>query len=582
MAEYTLARLRDDLKKAIPEKLEFSTQIDRALVLAELAHRGQFREQRAGNAPPVPYITHPVGVAKLAAGFFEHVRVRDSFDDVVSAALTHDVLEDTDVELKRVADATSRRCAELVLALTKPPKSEGINSEKRSQLLLAQIMRAGTTAKYVKLCDAMHNLSRPTSMPLNLLRKTLQKATNDYLPLADDPAFGTALRVRYEELIGAAEAALRNDSKPPQHTRIGSLEEAIGLSLERSRSKVLEEHDLIEVMKEMVDTAECVLEDLQSFVARHIRSPGHNEAALVDALRHGDIGVGDQLFDQLHFEVPEAYRVIAAPVGPPAERDPKYLIVVLTRSGRSDWLSKLGLVALISILGERMLARRGREFAEIAETIKHYRLSLDPEEAQRHALSLGQIQSLKELIESGTRVHAEVSRILDKLIEGMGLDTQVDRIESRVKSPTSILAKTRSRKLVSPDAIDDLVGFRVVFVSPTPRDRFRDQIVAELAEYSGDSDRSLRVAPATIDARVVASSGGYRATHVLFEVEPAKGAAQKVTCEIQLRTIQEDAWARISQILQYKRRHDDRIERVLRRLGELRDESDRLLGDVRR
>src|SRR5688572_17408998 len=99
MADFSLPSLRDILKRAIEPKHAYSNQIDRALVLAYRAHDGQFREHRNPTAPKIPYIAHPVGVATTAVSLLPYVDLADSFDDLISACLTHDVLEDAEVSL---------------------------------------------------------------------------------------------------------------------------------------------------------------------------------------------------------------------------------------------------------------------------------------------------------------------------------------------------------------------------------------------------------------------------------------------------------------------------------------------------
>jgi guanosine-3',5'-bis(diphosphate) 3'-pyrophosphohydrolase len=95
----TMARLT--LVPAEPAPLAVSPLVRRAYAFAEHAHRGQRRKD--GQA----YISHPVRVARVLAGL-------GYGDDVVAAALLHDVVEDTPVSLAEVRQAFGARVAGLV------------------------------------------------------------------------------------------------------------------------------------------------------------------------------------------------------------------------------------------------------------------------------------------------------------------------------------------------------------------------------------------------------------------------------------------------------------------------------------
>ena len=63
--------------------------VTRAFRFAAAAHEGQ--QRRSGE----PFITHPVGVASICAG----LRLDEQ---TIAAALLHDVVEDTDTDIKEV------------------------------------------------------------------------------------------------------------------------------------------------------------------------------------------------------------------------------------------------------------------------------------------------------------------------------------------------------------------------------------------------------------------------------------------------------------------------------------------------
>ena len=80
--------------------------IERAFNLANTAHKGQNR--KSGE----PYIRHPVAVATIVA--------KQGLDDVaVAAALLHDAVEDTGVELDQLEREFGAELARIVDGVTK-------------------------------------------------------------------------------------------------------------------------------------------------------------------------------------------------------------------------------------------------------------------------------------------------------------------------------------------------------------------------------------------------------------------------------------------------------------------------------
>ena len=87
----------------------------------ELAHGAHDGQQRKDNGPP--YLTHPLRVAQLVAeaGFDE---------EVVAAALLHDVVEDSEVNLSEIARRCGPRVAGIVSALTEDEAIEDYEQRK--------------------------------------------------------------------------------------------------------------------------------------------------------------------------------------------------------------------------------------------------------------------------------------------------------------------------------------------------------------------------------------------------------------------------------------------------------------------
>ena len=119
-----------------------SSLIDTAARIAAVAHRKQVRKQEN-----VPYIAHPTAVAlKLAKHGFS--------DEVVAAALVHDVLEDTDFPESELRDEMGEEVMQIVDAVT---NDDSLDWESK-KLKYIETVRAGSeSAKAVAAADKIHN-----------------------------------------------------------------------------------------------------------------------------------------------------------------------------------------------------------------------------------------------------------------------------------------------------------------------------------------------------------------------------------------------------------------------------------------
>ncbi len=122
--------------------------IDAAYVLAMKAHGAQKRDN--GD----PYITHPVAVADILAGY----RLDTAS---IATGLLHDVIEDTSVKLPEITERFGKEIAGLVDGVTKLTRLE-LQSDRTKQaenfrkLVLA--MSRDIRVLLVKLADRLHNM----------------------------------------------------------------------------------------------------------------------------------------------------------------------------------------------------------------------------------------------------------------------------------------------------------------------------------------------------------------------------------------------------------------------------------------
>ena len=117
--------------------------LSRAFKLAEHHHRGQ---QRKGG---LPYITHPVSVAKAL------LKARYGAK-VAAAGLLHDVLEDTGCEYEEMVRAAGARVTRWVVQVTDSDK--GVPWRKRKTNYLASLEKASQAALTVACADKADNM----------------------------------------------------------------------------------------------------------------------------------------------------------------------------------------------------------------------------------------------------------------------------------------------------------------------------------------------------------------------------------------------------------------------------------------
>jgi guanosine-3',5'-bis(diphosphate) 3'-pyrophosphohydrolase len=124
-----------------------------ALTTAAAAHTGQYRK----GTPKVPYINHPIQVAFLLA---EYGNISD--EDILSSAVLHDTIEDTDVTYHDIQTEFGSTIANIVWECT---DDKSLPKEERK---LLQIKHAGTIsyqAKLIKLADKIANLTDIATNP---------------------------------------------------------------------------------------------------------------------------------------------------------------------------------------------------------------------------------------------------------------------------------------------------------------------------------------------------------------------------------------------------------------------------------
>ncbi len=145
-----------------------------AFRFADQAHLGQFR------ASGQPYITHPLAVAGICAGWRLDVQA-------IMAALMHDTMEDCGVTKSELVERFEAPTAELVDGLTKLDKlqfstKEESQAESFRKRLLA--MARDVRVILIKLADRLHNMRTMEGMAPVKQRRIAAETLDIYAPIA--------------------------------------------------------------------------------------------------------------------------------------------------------------------------------------------------------------------------------------------------------------------------------------------------------------------------------------------------------------------------------------------------------------
>ncbi|WP_186130034.1 RelA/SpoT family protein [Burkholderia gladioli] len=206
----SIAKLTAALAEYLPP--EEIKEVKAAFHFSDEAHLGQYRQ--SGE----PYITHPVAVAEICAGWKLDAQA-------VMAALLHDVMEDQGVMKRELAERFGPKVAELVDGLSKLDKMEFRSREEAQaenfrKMLLA--MARDVRVILVKLADRLHNMRTLGAVPMEKRRRVARETLDIYAPIAhrlglnntyrelQDMSFANFNPHRYATLEKAVKAARGN------------------------------------------------------------------------------------------------------------------------------------------------------------------------------------------------------------------------------------------------------------------------------------------------------------------------------------------------------------------------------------
>ncbi len=155
-------------------KPEDIVQLQSAYEFSETAHEGQFR--KTGD----PYISHPIAVAQILAQW--HLDAQ-----ALTAALLHDVVEDTAVTKNEISEKFGKHVADLVDGVSKLDRiefqtQEEAQAENFRKMLLA--MARDVRVILIKLADRLHNMRTLTVMIPKKRARIARETLEIYAPIA--------------------------------------------------------------------------------------------------------------------------------------------------------------------------------------------------------------------------------------------------------------------------------------------------------------------------------------------------------------------------------------------------------------
>jgi GTP diphosphokinase / guanosine-3',5'-bis(diphosphate) 3'-diphosphatase len=206
--------------------------IERAYELAAVMHAGQARN--SGD----PFITHPLAVATILAELgMPH--------DVISAALLHDTVEDTEYTIDQLRADFGDDIASMVDGVTKLDKvkyGDAAQAETVRKMVVA--MSRDIRVLVIKLADRLHNMRTLRYLARDKQERNSREVLEIYAPLAhrlgmntvkwelEDLAFATLFPKRYDEI-----ARLVSERAPRREAYLREVKEDIEEDLHDAKIK---------------------------------------------------------------------------------------------------------------------------------------------------------------------------------------------------------------------------------------------------------------------------------------------------------------------------------------------------------
>ena len=208
----------------------------------------------------------------------------------------------------------------------------------------------------------------------------------------------------------------------------------------------------------------------------------------------------------------------------------------------------------------------------------HYQLSKEDHLARIWANYTEVVRDFLGIRPRYEQLGEEIAYILEKKLDEAGIE--VSNVTNRAKTLQSFLEKLSRKGYQNPlDEVTDLAGARIVYLYRSDRQAI-EALLEEAFEVTEKVDK--------FDQQDEAGFG-YDALYYLIKLKPGSVGAryndlQGLTCEVQVRTVLQDAWSTIDDHLVYKQ--ESGIPKALRRklstFAALFENADDQLDQIRR
>lgn len=130
--------------------MAYSYKVEQAIRAAAVLHKDQLRK----GDMPFPYVTHLVSVAMIVSDYTED-------EDVITAALLHDTLEDTDYTAEELQEDFGGAVRDMVEALSEPQREvtgSKVPWKKQKSAYAEQLSKAPDGSLMIAAADKIHNM----------------------------------------------------------------------------------------------------------------------------------------------------------------------------------------------------------------------------------------------------------------------------------------------------------------------------------------------------------------------------------------------------------------------------------------
>ena len=185
---HTWQRTEPELRRLLP-----AATCDAVARAVEFALRFHGDQRRPTGAPYAEHLLEAVEVLVRGAGV--------SDQDVLCAAVLHDVVEDTPCTIGDVRSAFGDRVADMVGWVTKPDPADGADKKSAKEAYLSSLADAPDDAILVKLADRASNVQTLRNLPSQPKQREYYAQTVRYImPLAASRGWWDVWYASWEEV----------------------------------------------------------------------------------------------------------------------------------------------------------------------------------------------------------------------------------------------------------------------------------------------------------------------------------------------------------------------------------------------